>query len=230
MSKSNKYGYVGVDIPEQSFGNNKGIFNPAEINELVADNKWTQYGQLELIHTETITSSTSAIDFKVSAGTWDNTYDVHFVTYNNLTFTNSTQSAFIQLFDNTETIISGAEYSYALQQCDTNGSFTANKPPYLPYQAMLLASRTTNQTSANREYNNNGYFYVYNSNNSYKYSYLTSHHTGWINISGSLYYCSLFGSGMHQTSEEIYGIRFMNFGTPSWNEGTISIYGIRSYG
>ena len=52
--KSNKYGYVGVDIPEQSFGNNKGIFNPAEINELVADNKWTTFGQLELIETQTV--------------------------------------------------------------------------------------------------------------------------------------------------------------------------------
>ena len=31
---------------------------PLEINELVADNKWTQYGQLELIQTSTASSST----------------------------------------------------------------------------------------------------------------------------------------------------------------------------
>jgi hypothetical protein len=37
-----EYGY----IPEvaQSFGDNTGVFDPADINNLVADNKWTQYG------------------------------------------------------------------------------------------------------------------------------------------------------------------------------------------
>ena len=54
--KSNKYGYVGVDIPAQSFGSNKGVFNPAEINDLVADNKWTSFGQLEFRHRTTVKS------------------------------------------------------------------------------------------------------------------------------------------------------------------------------
>ena len=47
---SNEYGY----IPEvaQSFGDNTGVFDPADINNLVKDNKWTQYGQLELIETQ----------------------------------------------------------------------------------------------------------------------------------------------------------------------------------
>ena len=53
MSKSNKYGYSGVDIPTQAFQANVGKFDPAEINELVQQDKWTQYGQLELIETKT---------------------------------------------------------------------------------------------------------------------------------------------------------------------------------
>ena len=57
MSKSNKYGYSGVNIPTQAFQSNKGKFDPSEINELVANDQWTQYGQLELIETKTVTSS-----------------------------------------------------------------------------------------------------------------------------------------------------------------------------
>jgi len=183
-------------------------------------------GKLELIHTETITSATSAIDFKVADGTWDNSYNVHFVTYNNMTLTNSTQNILIQLFDSTGTIINGAEYNYALQQTDTNGSFSQARPPYLPYQAMYLATRTTNFTASLREEVTNGYFYIYNANDSSKYTFMTSHHTGFINISGGLYYSSLFGSGAHISAETTTGVRFMNFGAPSWDEGTISIYGI----
>ena len=59
MAKSNKYGYSGVNIPTQEFNDNKGKFDPNEINELVADNKWTQYGQLEHIKTQTATNSTT---------------------------------------------------------------------------------------------------------------------------------------------------------------------------
>ena len=51
MAKSNKYGYTGVDIPTQAFAN-VGKFDPSEINELVANEQWTQYGQLELIETQ----------------------------------------------------------------------------------------------------------------------------------------------------------------------------------
>ena len=77
MSKSNKYGYSGVDIPTQAFKANVGKFDPAEINELVADNKWTQYGQLELIETQTYSSAVTAIDF---TSIQESTYNVHFMT------------------------------------------------------------------------------------------------------------------------------------------------------
>ena len=77
MSKSNKYGYSGVDIPTQAFQANVGKFDPAEINELVANEQWTQYGQLE--HIETISAtSVSVVDF---TNIKSDIYDVHFATY-----------------------------------------------------------------------------------------------------------------------------------------------------
>ena len=40
MADDLNYGYKGADVP-QSFGNNKGVFDPADINNLVKDDKWT---------------------------------------------------------------------------------------------------------------------------------------------------------------------------------------------
>ena len=57
---SNEFGYI-PESPDQSFGNNKGIFTPKDIYDLTRADKFTQYGQLELILTST--ASTSTIDF-----------------------------------------------------------------------------------------------------------------------------------------------------------------------
>ena len=47
-----EYGYI-PEAPEQSFGNNKGIFTPKDIYDLTRADKYTNYGQLELIETQT---------------------------------------------------------------------------------------------------------------------------------------------------------------------------------
>ena len=94
--KSNKYGYVGVDIPAQSFGNNKGVFNPAEINDLVANNQWTTFGQLELIETQTV-SGVSQVDF-TNLGT----YNVHFMTINDMAIATDNQLIDIRFFESGE--------------------------------------------------------------------------------------------------------------------------------
>ena len=49
--------------PEQSFGNNKGIFTPTDIYDLTRADKFTNYGQLELIETQTISSAVAQVDF-----------------------------------------------------------------------------------------------------------------------------------------------------------------------
>ena len=67
-----EYGYI-PEAPEQSFGNNKGIFNPKDIYDLTRADKYTNYGQLELIETQTA-SADSSLDF-ISLGS----YNVHFL-------------------------------------------------------------------------------------------------------------------------------------------------------
>ena len=60
-----EYGYI-PEAPEQSFGNNKGIFTPKDIYDLTRADKYTNYGQLELIETQSANSS--AVSEVVSAG------------------------------------------------------------------------------------------------------------------------------------------------------------------
>ncbi len=69
-----EYGYI-PEAPEQSFGNNKGIFTPKDIYDLTRADKYTNYGQLELIETQTV-SGVSAVNF-----TNLENYNVHFITY-----------------------------------------------------------------------------------------------------------------------------------------------------
>ena len=57
-----EYGYI-PEAPEQSFGNNKGIFTPKDIYDLTRADKYTNYGQLELIETQTVSSAVSSVDF-----------------------------------------------------------------------------------------------------------------------------------------------------------------------
>ena len=109
--KSNKYGYVGVDIPAQSFGSNKGVFNPAEINDLVANNQWTSFGQLELIETQSYSSGVANIDF---TSIDESIYNVHFMTISNLKCTAASQSVGIQFYEN-GTLETGTAYQYANQ-------------------------------------------------------------------------------------------------------------------
>ena len=74
-----EYGYI-PEAPEQSFGNNKGIFTPKDIYDLTREDKWTNYGQLELIETQTISGTPSTLSFDSIKET---EYNVHLVTINN---------------------------------------------------------------------------------------------------------------------------------------------------
>ena len=75
---SNKYGYIADTGPEQAFRSNTGVFNPADINELIAEDKWTNFGQLELIETQTNTSGSADIMTVNFENIQESVYNVHF--------------------------------------------------------------------------------------------------------------------------------------------------------
>ena len=213
--KSNKYGYVGVDIPEQSFGSNKGVFNPAEINELVADNKWTQYGQLELIETVVADDTVNSYDF-------DNlgNYNVHFFTANDITSDN-TSSQNLDIRVKVGGSVQSSNYQFAQQNTSTkSGGFSESKSTSFGQFIWLPnVDFETNGTA-------NGYAYIYNATDSTKYTFGTFHtvvkqdqHTPKVT----------FGSNVYKVANVCSGFRVFLATSGNISGGTISLYGIKEY-
>ena len=209
MADDLKYGYKGAE-PTQSFGNNSGVFDPADINNLIADNKWTTFGQLELIETQTA-SSDSFIDF---TSIQESTYNVHFMTLSDIEHTSANSTTRIQYFES-GVLETGSVYQYALQLGDAGGSFAEIK--------------STGNTIIYLSYNNNGtatgdlesgYVYFYNLGDSAKYSFNTQQ----IVFQDNGLFRMDFGSGVLPQASTVDGIR-LDFGGANTN-GTASLYGI----
>ena len=215
--KSNKFGYVGADIPAQSFQSNKGVFNPAEINELVADNKWTQYGQLELIETQTVSSAVAQVDF---TSIQESTYNVHFLTANDMKFASTGIGNLGVRFFNSG-VIDTSGYQMAYLRMDYN--FIETKSTNVSALRINTYSGNTSSTTGLV----NGYAYFYNLGDSTKYSFQTTHNT-FINYDNNL--DSYFGSGLSPQNSVVDGIRL--YDSSSGNDianGTFSLYGIKEY-
>ena len=219
MSKSNKYGYVGVDIPEQSFGNNKGIFNPAEINELVADNKWTQYGQLELISTTTISSAVATVDIQ---NIKEDIYNVHLLIFSGLNgVSNNTEEVQMQMYEN-GTLETAGVYQFARQRVRGSGTFNEQR------STASAVIRFSNWDYWDNNGSTGAYMYVYNAGDSSKYTFCTFHNTGFDSeYGGSGTYTSQFGSGVLPQSSVVDGFHLKTLFGTNIGAGTISLYGIR---
>ena len=212
MADDLKYGYKGAE-PTQSFGNNTGVFDPNDINNLIADNNWTSFGQLELIETQTVDDS----DFSESILYVDFTnladYDVHFLVYSDfqtqgygypsVRFSNNGGSSFIS-----------ASYQYAYWNTAEN---IVNEG--------RSTSADTIRLGHNQYQNMNGYVYLYNLLDSTKYSFTTSQNSnvGGNNVSKDV----AFGSGVYPSAEVHNAIRFRMNNANYIGALKISLYGIR---
>ena len=210
MSKSNKYGYSGVDIPDQAFGSNSGKFDPSEINELVANDQWTQYGQLELIETQTISGTPSTLSFDSIK---ESEYNVHFMTITN--HKPQTDDRHIMLrFKTGGSTDTATNYQYAMQRNNTGGSEVRSSNDSKIWLAYNVGF--------NRE-GLNGYFYIYNAGDSTKYTFVTSQ-----NLHYGLGIDSNFQTGVYDIANAVNGIEFSTSGG-NLEHGIFSLYGIKEY-
>ena len=210
-----EFGYI-PEAPEQSFGNNKGIFTPKDIYDLTRADKYTNYGQLELIQTQTASGS-STIDF---TSIQESTYNVHFATYNNIQFT---LDAFLAgQFSNNggSSFVTSASYQYARQYGVSSGSFGESKSTSATAIDFSGNGADTNES-------HNGYVYFYNLGDSTKYSFAT-HHSSQMNSESPSKQLFYFGSGVYTVAETINAIRF-KINTGAMDNGSISLYGIKEY-
>ena len=212
MSKSNKYGYSGVDIPTQAFQANVGKFDPSEINELVANEQWTQYGQLE--HIETISaSSVSVVDF---TNIKSDVYDVHFATY--IIEKPSSGSADYPgwQFAESGTMETGSVYYGTAKWFSITGG--GNNVQDATSVRIGLGIASSYQMLFG------GYCYFYNLGDSSKFSYVTGQ-TSLAETGGTVFNTTYTGVLRQGTSSFVDQIRFK--GDATLTSAKISLYGIR---
>ena len=215
---SKEFGYIGKEVT-QAFRDNKGIFTPQDIIELDQENKWTNFGQLELIQTQTV-SNVSLVDF---TSLQENKYNVHFLTFNNVTPTASGFHYHNVRFsnDNGSSYTNATNYDYANQYGGANaGDFAELRSASATEIGDIFALTGTTTTIAG-----NGYMYFYNLGDSTKYSFTTHHNM--VDISGSSAYM-YFGSGVYHTAETINAFRWFSDSSITFN-GDFSLYGIKEY-
>lgn len=211
---SNEFGYI-PESPEQSFGNNKGIFTPTDIYDLTRADKYTNYGQLELIETVVADDTVTSYDF-------DNLgdYNVHFFTANDITSDNTTsQNLDIRVKVSGTAQTSG--YQFAQQNTSTkSGGFSESKSTsFAQFIWLPNVDFETNGTA-------NGYAYIYNAIDSTKYTFGTFHTVVKQDQHSPK---STFGSNVFTTANTCSGFRVFLATSGNITGGTISLYGIKEY-
>jgi hypothetical protein len=168
-------------------------------------------GKLELIETVNA-SAVSSFDFSTLG-----TYNVHFLTYNDLFNSNNDKGFGIRLYES-GVLETASVYQIASQYCDTAGLFFGNRSTGIAQ--WQFANNTAIGTYARSRAN--GYFYFYNLGDSSKYSFATDHSTGLNNSNNG---DSRFGSWVLPQATTVDGIQIFGFDTGNIT-GTFSLYGI----
>jgi len=195
------YGYLGT-APNQ-IKSNSGVFSVSDINELEAKGHFG--GSLELIQSQTISSATASINF-TNLGN----YDVHFLTILGYE-TDGGGAEFVRVrFSNDGgSSYENSNYQVAQQVCATGGTFTEVRST--SDTAIELAYTSNTEQS-------NNYVYLYNLNNSSKYSFAT--------FQGMKQGADMsFGGGVYAVAETINALQVIT--GSACDVAVIKLYGVK---
>ena len=207
---SKEYGYIGKEVT-QAFFDNKGIFTPQDIIELDQENKYSTFGQLEFIETQTA-SNVSTLSFDSIKET---EYKVHFITMSDYVPTVDNRHIRIR-FKNAGTVDTGSNYEYAMQRnTASTGSELKSAGDTKMWQVYSTGS-ATNETA-------HRYCYVYNAGDSNKFTYITTQYT---NINKDSNQNSNFTMAVYRVANQVNGFEFGTSGD-NISRATFSLYGIR---
>lgn len=214
-----KYGYVGKegDVPQQAFKSNAGVLSVNDHLALSQDDKLTQYGNLELIKTET-PSGVNEITFEDLPVA---KYDTFFLTY--ILHTGAADVGLFGRFgyENLDGTYSyeDANNRYAVQRGEGNATFAEYKSTSMwAHQHINLGTMATGNDGAFT-----GFAYLHNMGDSVKYSSLSVHssYTSRTNVTA----CFNYGGGMFPTAKE-HNAYWLAPNTGNFT-GTVSMYGLR---
>jgi hypothetical protein len=182
---------------------NTGLYTPSEILQLTKDGSWG--GSLELIQEQTV-SSVTTVDFLTIN---ENKYDVHLLTYDNITKSSDSNIA-VRFYEN-GVLETASVYEAAYQEGQTGGTFQEIKST--SYSSLKLEV-------ANQQHMGVGYSYFYNLGNSSKYSFQTMQTI----CDDNPVFKMFFGGGVLPQASLVNGLRVL--ASTSFS-GTIKLYGVK---
>jgi len=200
-----EYGYI-PESPAQSWGSNKGIFTPNDIYELQREDKFTDYGQLELIETQTV-SSVGGINF-TNLGD----YDIHYLTMNNAQ--NAGANSYLGMALSTD---GGSSYVYTndYERASVYGGNIGFGDSKTTGTGLIPV---TSDTDVEKK---NGEVYIYRAKDSSQYTFVTTLH-------GEDNYPCNFLTGYYKQQNTVNAFRLTSNDGGNYS-GTFSLYGIKVY-
>ena len=170
-------------------------------------------GKLELIETQTISTSTSFVDF---TSIDESTYNVHFMTVSNFQPASDNHYIAYRLYES-GVLETAAVYQQARQFGLASGTFGEARSTGIDEVTVSHA------TGKDNEETNNCYIYFYNLGDSSKYSFSTSHSSG---LSAGGTFGFEFASAVLPQTSTVDGIRILTDQGSNIEHTTISLYGI----
>lgn len=204
--------YVPKDAVTQSFRNNKGVISVNEVSKLIQEDKYTNFGQLELIATTTLSNNTE-VDF-TNLGTG---YQKHLITLNNI-HTADNKDLNLRVFVNGTVQTASTDYMRCFRNMFQDGNQYEDK------DVDLDRLRLNAEIGGNSPEGFSGMIYLYNALFGGK-TYLTQQQTA---TDHNSLFKSYYGAGSFLQSVPIDGIRFY-MSSGNLISGIISLYGIKSY-
>tara|TARA_R110002050_G_scaffold29292_2_gene75539 strand:+ start:349 stop:951 length:603 start_codon:yes stop_codon:yes gene_type:complete len=185
---------------------NTGLYTPSEILELTKDGSWG--GSLDLIQSQTVSGDTIC-NFNNIKG---NQYDVHLMQFTGIESGSNMYAELRLSNDGGSSFESASNYERAIQYGGTNGSFGGNDSTSADRFSILAYADAGSSISF--------YVYLYNLNNSSKYSFITHQAPP----SNTYMY---FGGGLYKVAETINAIQLLNSAGASFTAGKVELFGIK---
>jgi len=211
---SNEFGYI-PQSQEQSFQSNNGIFSPSDIYDLTRAGKFTNYGQLELIETQTGTNA-ATVDFTAIKET---EYNIHFMTFNNMQADTDNKEIMKIQFYESGVIETAGVYQRARQNMTATGSFSATGST--TDDSISLLGGSGDQSNEKQC----AFAYFFNLGDATKYSFCSWQADTW---TSDPYFFTGVGIGALKQTSQVDGIRVKTNGG-NIATFTISLYGIKEY-
>ena len=206
------FSYVG-NFPNQQVSNS-GVLSLDDINNLESNGELG--GSLELIQSQSV-SGVGSCNFTSIKG---NKYDVHLLEIINLFGATDNTPTYLRFSnDGGSTYEAGTSYQYAFQNGGFgNGTFEEHRSTGT--SAIFLGNNAGNGTNES----SNFYCYIYNANNSSKYTFAT--HQGVFFYQQATAMVMAFGGGVYPTAETINAFQILK-GSGNITSATIKLYGVK---